>query len=296
MKRDPIRTLLQSASIPRSEAAMLRTTQLAVGRISQPIGAPRPRAGRPTGRRGWPALPRLSPAWRAGVLASVGLLTALSFTPPGRAATGWVGGLVGIGEVGGPPSVQARFGDSAAFPDQVVIATGTASGDAYELSTFDAGSRWGTCFELNFPDLPREHGAVRCISDQPLGGGVNGFSVAANDGDGASNYHPNDGTWTTPALGIISSDVAGVRVTYDVQGAQRVVELEIASLPKSVRKKGAGSAALQAAFFFLPQYVANADSATVTTYDSQGNEIGQSSEPDLLNLARCQRGLDCPNK
>ena len=73
------------------------------------------------------------------------------------------------------------------------------------------------------------------------------------------------------------------------------MEPEIASLPKSAGKNGTDPAPLQAALFFLPQYVANADSATVATYDSQGNEIGQSSEPSLLNLARCDAGLDCSN-
>ena len=217
MKRAPIRTLLESATVPSGRGAMLHTTELAAASVSQRVGSAQPSAGPRSGRRQWLVLPRLAPSWRAGILASVGLLTALSFTPPGRAATGWVGGLVGS-EVGGAPSIESRFGDSAPFPDQVVIANGTTSGDAYELSTFDAGSR-GTCFVLRFPDLPPSHGTVRCMSDQPLSDGLNGFSVAANDGFGASNYHASDGTWTTPALGIVSGDVAKVRVTYDVQGS-----------------------------------------------------------------------------
>lgn len=300
MKRDPIRTLLQTARVPSSQGAMLRTTELAVARAaqrsaspSQRTGSARLRAGRRSGGHGWPALPRLSPAWRAGILASVGLLTALSFTPPGRAATAWVGGIVGIGEVGGPPSIESRLGDTTPPPNQVVLATGAVAGNHYEVSTFDDPAR-GTCFALLFPAIPPPDGTARCASDGQFQNGLNGFCIAANDGCGPSIYDPSDDTWTTPALGIVSPNVAKVRVAYEVQGTQRVVEPEIASLPRSA-KQGNESAAPQAVFFFLPQYVARADSAVVTTYDSQGNEIGHASDPTLLNLARCKVGLDCPN-
>jgi hypothetical protein len=72
-----------------------------------------------TGKRGW----RLAIG-----AAAIGLLGALSFTPPGEAATGWIGRVVGIGESPSLEQVGSVQGSA------VVIDSGTLSdGTPYEL-------------------------------------------------------------------------------------------------------------------------------------------------------------------
>jgi hypothetical protein len=100
------------------------------------------------GKQKWVAL-------AAGILA---LILAASFTPPGRAATEWVGDLVGVGDVGGPPTRPSEVRDFGPASDQIVLATGeTADGVAFEIVAFRSDKQivereeQTVCVNVEFP-------------------------------------------------------------------------------------------------------------------------------------------------
>jgi hypothetical protein len=78
--------------------------------------------------------------WRPRLLslgAAVLLVIVVLLTPPGRAASAWVGDLVGIGDVGGPPTEKKR-GDFADADTAIVIDNGVApDGSRYEWVAFE---------------------------------------------------------------------------------------------------------------------------------------------------------------
>jgi hypothetical protein len=92
-------------------------------------------------------------------------------TPPGRAASAWVGDLVGLGEVGGPPTLPKRgFADNRTA---VVIDNGTApDGSRYEWVAYECsvdlreeGSPTnfsGIGMSLEWPDVKGREGGGFC--------------------------------------------------------------------------------------------------------------------------------------
>src|SRR5919112_2853067 len=75
--------------------------------------------------------------WRPRLLslaAALLLVIVVLLTPPGRAASAWVGDLVGIGEVGGPPTQEKRGGFADAGSAGVVDQRGAPDGSRH---------RWG---------------------------------------------------------------------------------------------------------------------------------------------------------
>jgi hypothetical protein len=109
--------LLREAPVPpATEAREHAVAEARAEIVSRADGAP---AFRPRRRRVLIAI--------AAALVAVALLT-----PPGRAASAWVGDLVGIGEVGGPPS-SPKNGDFVEKGTAVVIDNGRApDGSRYE--------------------------------------------------------------------------------------------------------------------------------------------------------------------
>ena len=112
--------------------------------------------------------------WRPRLLslaAALLLVIVVLLTPPGRAASAWVGDLVGIGEVGGPPTQpkQGRFADAGTA---VVINNGVApDGSRYEWVAYrcsvgpeDApGSEFkGIGASLNWPGVKEDEGGGSC--------------------------------------------------------------------------------------------------------------------------------------
>jgi hypothetical protein len=88
---------------------------------------------------GWDA-PRRSarrPARRAlGMALAAGVLAAALLTPPGRDASAWVGELVGIGDVGGSPTLEEHGFEGTS--NAVVVANGHApDGSRYEWVVYD---------------------------------------------------------------------------------------------------------------------------------------------------------------
>ena len=124
MNTDQLERQLRELPVPDSTETLEHT--LAQARLEAPE-RPAPRAS-------------VSP-WRRPLLAAgaVALLVVLaSLTPPGRAASAWVGDLVGIGEVGGPPSIDEPSGTG------VVVDNGRApDGSRYEWVAYRCNIRRG---------------------------------------------------------------------------------------------------------------------------------------------------------
>src|SRR4051794_18294971 len=142
----------------------------------------------------------------------VAAVVAISLTPAGHAATGWVTQLVGFGHipknhpprghVGGPPTHRTSFGLYPPYP-QVIIAKGTTpNGQRYEVSVSRSPqSKYGTCFELWSPRAgqPSNQGTGQCASEvrHEVIGPV---CVADSSGCGAPYRSRKDHTWTSPAI------------------------------------------------------------------------------------------------
>jgi len=115
--------------------------------------------------------PLLGPrARRLVLLNAIVLLAFMLLTTPGQQATAWVGKLVGIGEVGGPPT-QKKQGVPSEGPsfDPVVVDNGTAlDGTRYEwvayrcLGVPGEPSLRGFGFSLNWPTIRGTEAEIGC--------------------------------------------------------------------------------------------------------------------------------------
>jgi hypothetical protein len=153
---DQLERRLRDIRVPDSEAALVRAVKEARDEVSS---RPAPAAGGLVWRR------------RALVLAAIALaLVIASFTPPGRAASAWVGKLVGIGDVGGPPTLDEP--GSSAQGTGVVVANGSApDGSRYEWVAYRCevkgetgtgrGFR-GLGLSLDWPGLKLHEGGEEC--------------------------------------------------------------------------------------------------------------------------------------
>jgi hypothetical protein len=120
------------------------------------------------------------------------------FTPPGREASGWVGELVGIGEVGGSPTLTERgFADTSG---EIVIENGRApDGTRYEWVVYECkvdmrDEGLGEGFEgvgtsLDWPDATGDEGGGSC---------------------GENDRTPTDHTFNDIGLRIVPSQFKGV--------------------------------------------------------------------------------------
>ena len=144
----PDRLKERLSEIPTPAAAQARERAVAEARAviaergphAEAERGPHAEAGRgrmrEAGRRRPPRLPDPAPSARRGTFLSLAaaavLVLVVLLTPPGRAASAWVGELVGIGDVGGPPTQEKR-GSFAVADTAVVIDNGEApDGSRYE--------------------------------------------------------------------------------------------------------------------------------------------------------------------
>jgi hypothetical protein len=136
---------IRTAPIPRADDARERGVEaVATAMVASPAPSP--------ARRRW-----LVPA-----AVALAIVLALSLTPPGRAVAEWAAELVGIGEVGGPPSVNEPVIDTIPSSEQVVVATGeTPNGQAFEVVIYRTDQLakpnedplpTGNCIQTVFPD------------------------------------------------------------------------------------------------------------------------------------------------
>jgi hypothetical protein len=161
MTPDRLEKMLRELPAPAATEARERAVAEARAEVAEREGSPRP--SRNGARR------VIVAALAAAVLAAVLL------TPPGRSASAWVGELVGIGEVGGSPTLTDRgFADTS---DEIVIDNGRApDGTRYEWVVYECkvdmreeglGNGFkGVGTSLDWPDAPGNRGDGSCAENQ----------------------------------------------------------------------------------------------------------------------------------
>jgi hypothetical protein len=114
--------------------------------------------------------------WLLGFAAALLLVGVLLLTPPGKAASAWVGELVGIGDVGGSPTLKERLGGERG--SAVVIDNGSApDGSRYEWVAYGCmidlrkeglpGRFRGIGLSLEWPGIERQEGGGVCEEATP---------------------------------------------------------------------------------------------------------------------------------
>jgi hypothetical protein len=205
-------------------------------------------------------------AGRRGLVAALAaaVLAAALLTPPGRDASAWVGELVGIGEVGGSPTLTERPGPTETSRE-VVIENGRApDGTRYEWVVYDCEfdmskegfggeSFRGAGISLDWPDAKGHEGGGSCAEDHetptpPPAGTFNsiGLHVVPSQFQGVDE----------PDLymaGSTSSRVHSVRVIYrDTQGETRDLPVDFARVDGSLRGRVGDSAPGGTFMAFVP--------------------------------------------
>ena len=155
MTPDLLERRLRELPVPDSRAGLAQSVAEARAEIAaRPEPAPRERA--------WPR--------RALALAAVALaLVVALLSPPGRAASAWVGELVGIGDVGGEPTLEP--GGFRTPGTGVVVANGSApDGSRYEWVAYrckvddeDLGAGFrGVGLSLDWPGVKGQEASGDC--------------------------------------------------------------------------------------------------------------------------------------
>jgi hypothetical protein len=212
---DRVAELLRDAPVPASAPARERAVATARAEIAARGTATHPPR---TSRRRRRALT---------IVCAAGLLAAALLTPPGRAASGWIGERLGIGEPGGPPTIKDRATQEK-IEKSIVFAAGRApDGGRYEvvLDRFarpskhaPPGETFNNCLDIEWPDVRREGRSGFCgpvfppaaSSEAPIGRYIGGPRTLER----ATKYLELDG--------FTRSDVARVEVRFrDKAGATR---------------------------------------------------------------------------
>jgi hypothetical protein len=212
--------------------------------------------------------PEAAPSWRPRLLslAAVALLVVVVLlTPPGRAASAWVGDLVGIGDVGGPPTRE----DDRGFvkpSTAIVIDNGVApDGTRYEWIAYqcsEGGKGFGPKFEgigytLDWPGVKGQERGGFCEEldgrPRPPVFGSHGVHVLPSQMKGVAE----------PDLvieGTTGPDVHSVRVVYrDGEGRERELPVDFARVEGKLRELASRPEALGTFVAFLPGDVAARD-------------------------------------
>ncbi len=246
MTPDRLKDLL--SEIPTPPAAHAREQAVAEARaeVAQRATDTAPARERP---------PRLLSLAAALLLVIVVLLT-----PPGRAASAWVGDLVGIGDVGGPPT-QEDQGDFADAGTAVVIDNGAAPDGtryewvAYKCSVGPDEAVPGPEFEgigaaLNWPGVKGHEGGGSCEELQGRPGdrvfSQHGVHVLPSQMKGVAE----------PDLvisGVTGPDVHRVSVIYtDGEGKEQELPVDFARVEGKLRELASQPEPLGTFVAFLP--------------------------------------------
>jgi hypothetical protein len=173
-----------------------------------------------TPRRG--RLRRMRPAFIAA--AAVAAVGGFALTPPGQAVTDEIGELVGIAEVGGPPTESSQVGNFDPASGQIVLATGATSDDvpfeivAYRSDRSISGRQDSTiCVNVEFPTVNAQQ-VESCYAGALRYGGVCCSSLV----------HRDDASTVPRVVGEVRPGVERVQATYVASdGTERSVEATI---------------------------------------------------------------------
>lgn len=278
--------LLGEARVPPSDRARTEAVTAARGLVDPPVKS-----------RGF--------AFRIAAAAVI-LLAAISLTPPGRAAAEWFGELVGVGEVGGPPTESSQVGDFNPDSEELVLAAGEAAdGTPFEIIAYRS-------------DVPLgEKGPTVCVNADLIGdtavGGAACYSGALRFKGlccTTSSFSPRQ-PGSFRVQGSISPEVARVSVRYlNSSGANQTAEAAIGMITPEFAKRleidnpsGIFVVSLPdvAEESGLPKpLTSTAEPVQVTAFDADGNELGTESTgkvpQDLLDLVEERRDYELERK
>jgi hypothetical protein len=231
MTPDRLKTMLRELPAPPSTEARERAVAEARAEVEG-----RTASARSGGRGGRRAL--------VAALA-VAVLAGLLFTPPGREASGWVGQLVGIGEVGGSPTLEDHGFEWTSRG--VVIANGRAPDDTrYEWVVYDCEVDHrelgmpehfkGFGMALEWPDAKGREGGGGCeeaegapVRDDDLGG----VHVQIIPSQFKGVAEPD-----LSVSGTTGTRVHRVRVVYtDTRGEEHDLEVDFERVPAELRER-----------------------------------------------------------
>ena len=252
MSTEQLERRLRAVRLPESEAARERAVKEARAEIASRRAASAPRT---IGQR------RALGLAAVVLIAGVGLLT-----PPGRAASAWVGELVGIGDVGGPPSrEQPRWREPGT---SVVVENGSApDGTRYEWVAYrcrideraeEGGARFhGVGLGLDWPGVKPFEGGGDCEE----GAGEQGHGVFRSFG---VHILPSQFKGVAkPDLMISGStgpDVDRVSVIYRrPDGSERELPVDFGRVEGKLRRLASRAEPLGTFIAFLPGEIAARD-------------------------------------
>jgi hypothetical protein len=230
MTPDRLETMLRELPAPPATEARERAVAEARAEVA---GREAPRRPANTGRR------------TLVVVLAAAVLAAALLTPPGRDASAWVGELVGIGEVGGKPTLENHgFEDSSR---DVVIANGVApDGSRYEWVVYDckvdlreeglATNFAGFGMALEWPDAKGREGGGGCeeaegapVRDHDLGG----MHVQIIPSQFKGVAEPD-----LSVSGTTGTRVQRVRVVYtDTSGIEHDLDVDFERVPPDLRER-----------------------------------------------------------
>lgn len=233
-------------------------------------------ASRSEGRR-----PHLRTGGVAAALCA-GLLAFAALTAPGQAVTAWAGERLGIGEPGGPPSLEelrASWNQGTAAdgqPAYVVTAGPAPHGGSYEFITYEAkgsqssGSLNGEpCFELN---LIQE----RSSTSQDCGVFPEGDALYSNGFGGGFGRSGEEVFYTS---GRVSTGVESIEVQFNGQ----LVDVELVSISTDLLDRLKIETPFKFFIAFLPDG-ASGGPLTISARDQEGDVMAREESliPDLL--------------
>jgi hypothetical protein len=261
---------LNELEVPDSYQAMRVAARIIAGEVAKP--APRAR-------------PRRRPL---AIALATGLLIVFAFTPPGRAVTGEIAELVGIGDE------PTETGDR----DAVVIGTGEEGSIRYEVVATGASGRQihpadgppTPCIGVEFPGVPGPGGA-NCLTDAAMRG-VRAHKVSRPFVTGApAALYP---TAEIVVQGLAVPGVTRVEVEYETaDGEAEVAPAGLSFLDEDLSAAIAVTGKVAKSYVaFLPPTVleppaveggslsdTNARQAVenmeAVAYDAAGNEVGR---------------------
>jgi hypothetical protein len=246
MTRERLEELLREIPTPQST----RARELAVAQARAEI------AGRATSARSTHPDRRRLLALAAAILVVVVAL----LTPPGRAASAWVGELVGIGEVGGSPTQDERVFDDEG--SAVVIDNGRApDGSRYEWVAYRCE------VDLEEEGLPTRFKGIGLSFEWP---GVEGHETGGSCEEGTGRS-PDAGVLSSRGVDALPSQSTGVakpdlvvsgstgprvhrlRVVYtDAQGQKHDLPVDFARTEGKLRRLAHRSEPLGTFVAFIP--------------------------------------------
>jgi hypothetical protein len=231
MTPDRLEKLLRDLPAPTATEARERTVAAARAEVAGWTAPARPASGRR----------------RRTLVVALGavLLAGLLFTPPGREASGWVGQLVGIGEVGGPPTLEEHGWEWTSRG--VVFANGRApDGTRYEWVVYDCKVDHrdmgmpehfkGFGMALEWPDAKGREGGGSCeeaegapARDHDLGG----MHVQIVPSQFKGVAEPD-----LSVSGTTGTRVHRVRVVYtDTKGQEHDLDVDFERVPAELRER-----------------------------------------------------------